>query len=406
MLSGFLIIRWLVKDDYATFTLVLAIQGTAAVLVELGFSSGLLALIGRRFEDVRVAGRYIAAVKFYRSRLLVLGACILALMFYFIGGNYGWSPGLMFVLWASVVSSICYEAKASLYNPILELHQKVKEMYSVDLISSALRLTILGFFYLLNVLSAPVALLVGSFQSIVAAAFSKHYAKSYIELPEADDTIEVEKKELLQLTLPKIAGAVFFAFQGQVTIFLIGIFGQYENIAEIGALNKIGMLFMVPMSFLGMLIVPWFSKQGESQVLRPYLAIMVAYAFVGLGVIGLTLALPGMFLWILGEGYSGLSLELRLYALAAALGTLSKISYLLTACRKWVFYWTAPISITVYIVTLIGFLVFIDLSVIANVIFLSVINSIVLILLHQIVFWVGYRRDKRRIASESAEESL
>lgn len=393
MVAGFLVIRWLTKDDYATFTLVLAIQGTSAVLVELGFSGGLLALIGKRFRDPEVAGRYIGAVRFYRTRLLLIGGTVLALVFAGLSFKYGWSPLFAGVLWLAVVASLAFEAKASFYSPILELHQKVKEMYVVDVGASLFRLALLAFAQLLQILTAPVALLIGAVQVMTSAAMSRRYASRFIRMPDPSEDLKPEKKELLQLTLPKIAGSVFFAFQGPVTVYLAGIFGQYTDMAELGALNKIGMLFMVPGTFAGMLLVPWFAKQEKGLLLRAYLAIMAVYAGFGVALAGAALLVPGLFLMVLGEGYQNLEWELFLFAISSSFSMLSGLSYQLTACRKWVFYWTGPASIVGYLGILVYFLAFVDLSVIANLIVLSILNGVLLFLIHQVVFVVGYRRD-------------
>lgn len=402
LLSGFLIIRWLTKEDYATFTLVLAIQGTMATLVELGFSGGLLALIGSRFQDAKISGRYVAAVQYYRSRLLIFGTVALVGVFYALSLRYEWSLWLTSLLWLSVVSCLCYQAKSSFYTPILELHQKVKVLYQIDVYTSLIRLVILAGAYLLNILSAPVALLVGSLQAFLAASTAKKNATPHVNMPEAGSDIEGEKKELLQLTLPKIAGAVFFAFQAQVTIYLAGIFGQYNQMADLGALSKIGMIFMIPSAFAGMLVVPWFAKQPTSKLLGSYLGANFVYLGFGLITIVLTWFMPGPFLLLLGPGYEGLSYELFLFAVSSALGLLSGLSYLMTSARKWVYYWTAPISIISYVLILVAFLAVADLSKVDQIIMLSICNSFVLVVLHQVVFWIGYRRDKRELLAKQS----
>ena len=48
---GLAVIRLLSKDEYASFTVASSVAGTVAVLSDLGLSSALLAVAGRRFHD-------------------------------------------------------------------------------------------------------------------------------------------------------------------------------------------------------------------------------------------------------------------------------------------------------------------------------------------------------------------
>lgn len=394
-------IRWLSKEDYATFTLALAIQGTAAVLVELGFSSGLVALVGTRFKEPVTVGRYVSAVMFYRTKLLVVGALVLAAVFFLSGNHYGWDTSLIVVIWTAVVGSLIFEARSACYTPILELHQHVKEIYLIDLISSAGRFALIILAYVSGLLSAPVALLIGMFQVGLGSSLAKHWAKNLIKIPTSGTDITGEKKELLSLTLPKVVGAVFFAFQGQVTIFLIGIFGQYNQMADLGALSRIGMLFLMPTALVIVLLVPWFTKLTHQKIVKAYAGLIGIYSIFGLCLILATKFFPNLFLFILGSGYASLEYEIYLFAISSTFGLLSGLCYHLTACRKWVFYWSGPAAVTAYIGLIICFVCFVDLSKISNVIILSIFNTAIMVLIYQIVFFVGYRRDSAKLASSN-----
>ena len=395
MITGFALIRFMSKDDYATFTLVLAIQGTTAVLVDLGFSNGLVALIGNRCEEPSVVGRYIGAAKYYRNRLISIGSVCLALVFMIASHRYEWGFTLGGVFWALVVASLWFDAQASFYYPILALKQRIKEIYIIDVGVAVLRLILVAGGYLLNLISAPMVLCLGVLQSITVASALRQSTKSDVEMPAVDATLTVERREALDLTLPKIPGAVFYAFQGQVTIFLISIFGQYTQIAELGALGKIGMLFMIPGTFANLLLVPWFAKLSRARVLTAYYGMLVLYGLLGLLLITLTWLWPQLFLFFLGSGYNTLTTEILLFAVSSALGLLSGLGYGLTSSRKWVYYWGGPTAISIYIAMLVLFIVYIDLSSIHNVIMLSILNSVSLILINQAVFWVGYLRQRQ-----------
>jgi len=392
--SGFLIIRWLTKDDYATFTLVLAVQGVTSVLTDLGFSGGVMALIGNRCDEPKVVARYIAVAQHYRNRLVLAGAAILAVVIFLLSQRYEWSIMQASVFWFVIVITLWSEAQASFYSPILLLQQRIRASYTIDVVFSSLRLLLLFIFFLAQSLVAWVALVIGAVQAFFSAVATMFVTRRNVsDFPDIRD-LQTEKKEALDLTLPKIPGVVFYAFQGQVTVFLIGAFGQYSQIADIGALSKIALLFSLPGAFANALIVPWFARLPLERVLRNYYAVLGTYLSFGI-VLGLfTWFFPQIFLLILGQGYQGLEFELFLFSVSSSLGLLSGLGYKMTSVRKWVFYWSGPTAIAFYCSMLILFIFMVDLSSVANVIMLSIINNIFLILLNQTVFFFGYNRKR------------
>ena len=70
-----------------------------------------------------------------------------------------------------------------------------------------------------------------------------------------------DRQEILRLTKHLAANAVFYCFQGQITVFLISFFGHHvSSVAEVGALGRLAMIFAV-----GMLVL------ATSALLAPYL---------------------------------------------------------------------------------------------------------------------------------------
>lgn len=394
LLSGILLVRWLAKDDYAMFTLALAIQGTTAVLVDLGISKGLVALIADRCDDSAVVGRYITAVKHYRNRLIGIGTVILFGVFWFAGNHFDWSVPLRLALWGMTVSNLWFDAQTSFYEPVYELKQRIKEIYAIEAFSALARFGILLGAWLVGVISAPIALLAGVVQSLLESVALRKGAKPFIQLPDRNETLEKEKKQTLDLSLPKVPGTVFYAFQGQVTVFLIGAFGAYSQIADLGALSKLSIILSTPIIFIHTLLVPWFSKLPQGRLVKSYCGVLALCLAFGSTLAVATWFFPQIFLYIIGDGYEGLELEVFLFGISAAVVMLADVSYSLTAVRKWVYYWTGPTSIASYIIVLMVFIFYIDLSSISNVIMLSIINSVILIILHQIVFIIGYSRMK------------
>lgn len=70
--TGFLIVRSLSYEAYAQYGLTLSFQSMLALLVDLGFSGSILALVGQRIDDREVVGRYMGAALRQRTRLMLM----------------------------------------------------------------------------------------------------------------------------------------------------------------------------------------------------------------------------------------------------------------------------------------------------------------------------------------------
>jgi hypothetical protein len=288
--------------------------------------------------------------------------------------------------------SIFYDALASFYSPVFYLQQRIKEVYFVQLATSFLRILLLYVAYLLNFISAPVAIGIGGLQSVISALFYVRRTRDDVEYPAPEDSIDAEKKEALELTLPKIPGAVFYAVQGQVTIFIIGIFGQYNQIADMGALSRIAMIFTIPSALVSVLIAPWFAKLRATLLPRCYFTIFSIFSIFAFTLVTANAVYPKVFLYILGSDYGNLEREVFLFSILASLSLLSGLVYALNSSRKWVYYWTGPLTIMLYIITLIAFLAMVDMTSISNVIIMSIYTMALTLCVNLAVSAVGFKR--------------
>mgnify|MGYP000129433262 FL=1 len=392
LVSGIAIIHWLSKEQYATYALLLAIRGTSTVLMDLGVSEGLSALIGDRCHQPAVVGRYVAAARYYRNRLLAVGGIILLGILLFASDHYGWGIGLGFIFWGLLFASIFFEAITLFYSPIFYLQQRVKDIYLVEIVTLSVRLLLLCLAYLLNFLSVPVAIAIGVVQAILSAIIYVRKTAADVKCPEPGESIESEKKEALHLTLPKIPGAIFYAFQGQVTIFIVSMVGQYSQIADMGALSRIGMLFMMPSALISVLITPWFAKLAPSRLALGYSVSGLLFFVFAISLIVANGLFPEVFLFILGPEYGDLESEVFLFSILASINLLAGLLYALNSSRKWVYYWSGPATILSYVLTLITFVAFVDLTSIGNIIIMSIITAILTFCVNLAVSLVGFSR--------------
>ena len=134
------------------------------------------------------------------------------------------------------------------------------------------------------------------------------------------------------------ANAIFFCFQGQITVFLISFFARHpSSVAEVGALGRLAMIFVVINNLLANIFVPAFARCQDAKKLRwQYTAIISAVGGFSLLVICAAAFFPNEFLLILGNKYAHLQRELLLMIAASVLSALTGTIWALNASKAWI----------------------------------------------------------------------
>ena len=72
-----------------------------------------------------------------------------------------------------------------------------------------------------------------------------------------DDAMRSEIVSVIQKQAPH---SIYFCLQGQITVWLISIFGSADNVANVGALGRLAVLFLIVSSVSVEVILPAFSR--------------------------------------------------------------------------------------------------------------------------------------------------
>lgn len=392
--TGFLLINCLSKEDYATFAIVVAIQSTTGVLVEMGITSSLTALIGTDFEDRSIVGRFMAACKIYRDRLLVLGGVFLLGIFYMAAPDYGWEGGLWLVLWFSVVSALIFQAMGAIYGCVFLMHDRLKEMYVISVASALFRVIMIVGVYLAGYLSAPVALIFGALQMCISGWGAREFAKPYMVRPARGEDLSSEKKAILSQALPRAPSNIFYAFEGQITIFVIGILGATSSVAELGAISRLGMLFILFRRAGGIIVGPYFAKLQAEQVFSRASGFILGSAVFCLITSAFTYLFPELPLLLLGSEYSHLKYEVFLMIFASSLSIITITTFSICVARKYIFPWFSIVDLgPVSAAMIAGFFIW-DLSVLTNALYYTISMAVAKLCSMLFIIVVGLRRER------------
>ncbi|QCR22607.1 lipopolysaccharide biosynthesis protein [Pontibacter sp. SGAir0037] len=392
LLSGFLLIRWLTVEEYAQYSITFAFQSTAQMLVELGFSGAIVALVGPKIHNKEVIGEYIKAGKYYRNRLFIIVGLICLIVFPLLNFHHGWPLYITCILLCSILFNLFFSGLSAYYTTPLRMHKRLKDLYSVELKSSLGRLSVLGLLALFSGLNAWIAAILSSLTLWYNGRAFKEKAGVLIAEPETSS--QAARKEIYSYIKPVIPGIIYSAFSAQIALFIIGVFGKSESIAEVGALGRLGQLFLILNAASSILVAPFLARQSDKVLVKRYLNIMAGATVLATGIAAFAYVFPEPLLWIIGSKYAHLEKEVGLLILNSCIMMLNVLMWDMNCSRKWIWTWIPIVSISSNIVLQVVLVFCMDLSTTYNVLVFSIILSSFNLLNKILVAFIGLNKVK------------
>lgn len=392
VLSGFFLIRWLSIEQYAQYSLAFAFQSTAQMLVEFGFSGAIVALVGNRINDKTVIGNYIKAGQFYRNRFFIVVGTACLVLFPLFTAKHNWSLWVTIALLVCILSNLFFSGNASFYTPPLIIRKRFDSLYGIQIRNGSFRFLLIVIFFLTSTLNAWLAALTTSLLTIANGFAFKKKAGKYVEEPDKA-SLEV-RKEMFHYIRPIMPGIIFAAFQGQIMIFIISIFGGAASIAEVGALSRLGQLYLIFITAGGTIVAPYIARQEKEGLFTKYASILGVSIVISISLVVLAYVFPNLFLWIIGEKYNHLSGELLLMLINAGFGFVNGIMWKMNASRKWIYNWMPMVSIPGILLIQVSCALLMDLNTTAAVLIFSLYTNIFVLLTRILVGIVGFKKDK------------
>lgn len=380
LVSGFLLLRWLSVEAYAQYSVAFGFQTTIGILIELGFAGSIIALVGDRGADKQVVGTFVRSAKHFRSRLFAIVIPIAAIVFPAVVSQQKWNWTTQLLLFASIVSSLSFQGWVSYYSAPLLINQQLKQYYQSQVICSFGRIILCFFLQLLSVLTSWTTAWVNSAVIAFNGWSYRQAAKPFITEPSSSNT-EFNSKMLRYLS-PLFPSIVFAAFQGQIALLIITLFGETESVAEVAALGRLGQLFFILAAFNSVVIEPYFAKLAHQYFVRRYFQIVGTAILVATVLFGFAFFFPEPLLWILGAKYQHLRIEIRWIVATACVGYVDGVIWTIHSSRKWLYWWGTIANIVSVLATQIICVIFMDLSTTINVIYFSLATTIVVMLVH------------------------
>lgn len=382
--SGILIIRVLSKQDYAYYLIANAMQTTINLMSDLGVTIGLTSIGGQIYDNKSSLSQLISTAFAVRRRLIMIAILLITPILIWMLVNKGASIGYSLLLVLVILIELHFYLSNKILITVPRLQSEFQKVQLFDFIGVFLRLVGLSFAYF-TWLNAVIAAFTSTIASGIQNFFVIRETKQSL-LVNAPTNLEYESK-IWDLVKSQFLTTSFYCMQGQITIWLISIFGKTTAIAEVGALSKLAVIFTIITPILNTIITPMYSKQTSKIILQSiYIQIIGLFLLFGTFIISIVIFFPTQILGILGSQYDQLESEVLLIALTGLLSSLSMIIWSLNCAKAWVDQSWLIIPTTIGLQILL--LIFLDISTVKGVLYFSLFSGIPLLIVN---FYMTYK---------------
>lgn len=333
---GIFIIRLLPVEEYAFYTLANTMLGTMTVLADSGISTGVMAQGGKVWQDKKKLGAVLATgvdlrKKFGAASLIVS----IPILFYLLVHN-GASIITSLLIILALIPAFYAALSDSLLEIVPKLHQTILPLQKNQISVGLGRLLLTG----LTIFIFPWA-----FIAILAAGLPRIWGNiklSKIGHEFADENQEPDKEiraEILNLVKRIMPTSIYYCLSGQITIWIISVFGNTNFVAQLGALGRLSVMLTIITAVIGTLIIPRFAKLPSDKflLLKRVFQIIVVLVVLLFVVVLIVYLFPTPILWLLGDAYKGLPFELFLSVLGSCIALITGVVFALYNCRGWAF---------------------------------------------------------------------
>ncbi len=390
------LMRALSVEHYAQFGLALGFQATASTLMDLGYTSTIIPLVGERFRDRALVGSYLRAAKHLRDKAFWILGPFAALTFLAIMHKHHWGWLTQTVLLTSVLLSLYSTGPVSYYSAPLILYHRLRDYYKPQTFSAIGRFGTYLCLQVIGGLNGCTASALSAINVLVNATLLRGRARRYVDWPKSNEP--AVNREVLFYILPAIPTFIFAAFQSQIALFLVNAFGQTVNVAEVAALNKLAQLFAVFMIFNSIIVEPRIARLNRDKLLQTYLSLILLSCSAGTLLVVLAFAFPEPFVWLIGPRYRHLSPDIGWVVLTGCFNYASNLIWIMNRGRRWIFWRGTVLEIVAMFTVDVCFVALAGVRDTRHAVLFTLASSISAVCTHAYIGFYGFRNGERDLS--------
>ncbi|HEY7215276.1 MAG TPA: hypothetical protein VIC28_11635 [Thermoanaerobaculia bacterium] len=330
--AGLLFVNFMPVREFALYTLAFSVVTFFNFITDLGSSTSLVHFFHRAAKEGEEFQPYFAAVLSLRRLAFLLGAAGVALAFPRMATAKGYGLAEALLVTGGIVLCVWFQIVSSLRVLALRLADRYGVSYGAELAGGFTRLLLTA----LLVVSALLKSWLGVLASGAGSAVVTLLARPGVDAKAPSVDLGLYRRKVLRYLLPTLPSALYFAVQGPLTVWLAATFGVTRNIAEVGALGRLGLLVGIFSSLTGVVFLPRLARITDDRIYRRRaLQFGASLAAVALAMLAAAAIAPDLFLLLLGKNYAGLHRELLLVVAGAGVSLLDGYLVGVNFARSW-----------------------------------------------------------------------
>jgi len=399
---GLLCVRWLPTTDYAMFVVLFGIQGSLAVLMDIGASGSIVPLVGQHIHDRQLIADYIASLRQLAHRLYIIMGICLAISFPFLVHNRNWSWRTVTAMIAILLVSTWFVRVSAAYSAVLIILRDRPNWYLGQMIASLGTLALLLVFAVLHWLNGFAAILINVSGIVFMGLF--YYRRSQQLLGTEGIPTAAKRSAIFRLTMPNVPSVIFYALQGQISLLLITYFGRTSGVASIGALGRLGQIFVLFGQMNPLLVEPYFARLRPEKFKSSYFSALTIVTLICVGVTGFSATFPQLFLWVLGPQYRNLTREVIYVIAASSLGYFGGVLWVIHSSRKYIYWWNNIATIVLTLGIQLAFILKGDLSSVKTLLLLNLVTASAGFMVNVLAGIYGFIYGPRRVEPHESND--
>lgn len=371
-LAGILVVRFLPPLEYAAYTVITASVGAQIAIADAGLGNAMISRGGQTLLQPDKLGAVFNAGFAVRRRALFwltpIGVLVTASALFRLGFDV--LPSLAIAL--TTAPQLFLSTLTVVLETVPRLRQNVVALQRLQLSFNSLRLLI-----------TALALWVSkfAFAAVLASALAQWwYCIRLRTLAEKDlnrgvprdHQLENELTRQVRQTLPF---AIYFAISGQLSLWLVSLFGAATAVASVGALGRLAVILVSISAAFSILAVPRFARfaRDDKNIVLKFWQYQSALLVICVGLTALTALFGNQVLTVLGPHYSNLRFEAVLTVASGGVWALSSAAMNLASSRSIVtpYYLMVPALLFIEFISIVS----LPVSTIRGAIFLSMITA-------------------------------
>jgi hypothetical protein len=349
------------------------------VLADGGIANGVMSEGGRVWTDKDKLGIVMGTGLNLRKKFANVSLLVALPVLFYLLQHHGSNWYLSTLIILALIPAFFTSLSNSLLEILPRLTQNILPLQKIQVTTNLARL-VLACLTLIIFPWAFIAILAAGLPQLWSSKQLFKLSGNYAMISAHPDILV--RKKILAIVRRTLPSAIYYCFLGQITVWLISLFGTTSSIANVGALGRIAMLLTIFTVLFNTLIVPRFARLpvNKSLLLQRFLQIQGGLLFFSALMIALFHLFSSQALWILGPNYSNLNYELLLTITGSCLGLISTAAFSLSTSRGWTI--NPLYSIPVSMLSIVCGIVFIDVSSLKGILLFNILISLV----HALIF--------------------